>query len=202
MGGRRRISALSPQDLELFHRVVADVHPLRSTPVGRGSKQNPKPEGTSKKTPAAKPPPSMAKPISAKKAARFPAALTEHIPGRVPGVDRRTALRLKRGQTEIDGRIDLHGMTQEHARAAFSGFVTAGYRRGDRALLVITGKGRRNGGDADGRLLSEPGVLRRMVPVWLSEAPLASCIVAYSPAQPKHGGTGALYVLLKRRRPT
>jgi DNA-nicking Smr family endonuclease len=196
------MAALSPQDLELFHRVVADVHPLRSTPVARAAKKNSTPESSSTKTPVAKPPPSKTKQIPVKNAVRFPAALAEHIPGRVPGVDRRTALRLKRGQTEIDGRIDLHGMTQEHARAALSGFVTAGYRRGDRALLVITGKGRRNGGDAGGRMLSEPGVLRRMVPVWLSEAPMASCIVAYSPAQLRHGGTGALYILLKRRRPT
>ena len=134
----------------------------------------------------------------------FPAALADHGAARTPGLDKRSAQRLQRGKTEIDGRIDLHGMTQAEARSALTGFVTNGHRHDRRCLLVITGKGRpaSHHGDRprtdDGR--SEPGVLRRMVPRWLEEAPLAERVLAYSPAQPKHGGSGALYVLLKRRR--
>jgi DNA-nicking Smr family endonuclease len=82
--------------------------------------------------------------------------------------------------------------------------VTNGHWHGRRCLLVITGKGRRlvqehetSWGDGEAR---EIGVLRRMVPGWLKEGPLRGCVLAYSQAQPRDGGVGALYVLLKRRR--
>lgn len=110
-------------------------------------------------------------------------------PGLIHGVDRRTAERLRRGRLEIDGRIDLHGMTQETAHAALAGFVHRAWADGRRCVLVITGKGR--GGD---------GVLRRAVPRWLAEPALARMVLALQPAQPMHGGEGALYVLVKRRR--
>jgi DNA-nicking Smr family endonuclease len=130
----------------------------------------------------------------------FPAALAEHRAGRAPGLDRRSALRLKRGKTDIDGKIDLHGMTQAQARSALSAFVTSGHRHGRRCLLVITGKGRRPTTGSEAPRGSEPGVLRRAVPNWLEASPMVACVLAYSPAQPEHGGYGALYVLLKRRR--
>jgi len=136
---------------------------------------------------------------TAKEAAK-PAVLADHGPGRAPGLDRRSALRLKRGKTEIDGRIDLHGMTQEQARSALTGFVISGYRQDRRCLLVITGKGRRPARDETNAWSAELGILRQRVPCWLEEPPLVGCVLAYSPAQPEHGGSGALYVLLKRRR--
>jgi len=58
-------------------------------------------------------------------------------------------------------------------------------------VLVITGKGGRTSGD---------GVLRAAVPRWLNEAPNRTRLLAFTPAQPKHGGAGALYLLLRRRR--
>lgn len=114
-------------------------------------------------------------------------------PGVTTGLDRRTGDRLRRGQLEIDGRIDLHGMVQSDAHAALTACIHRCWRDGRRCVLVITGKGRaREGG----------GVLARMVPRWLSEATLRPMVLAIQPAQPKHGGDGALYVLLKRRRET
>lgn len=92
---------------------------------------------------------------------------------------------------DIDGRLDLHGMSQAEAHDALTGFVLASHRMGRRAVLVITGKG----------LYGErSGVLKSAVPRWLNEAPLRDRILAFQPAQPKDGGSGALYVLLKRRR--
>ncbi|MBL6599517.1 MAG: Smr/MutS family protein [Alphaproteobacteria bacterium] len=198
----------SDEDLDLFHKVVADVTPLRPEPTPAKSENSRKPAGGSdKRAGSVKKPktiPGLSKVENQLPSVAFPAALADHGAGRTPGLDKRTAQRLQRGKTEIDGRIDLHGMTQAEARSALTGFVTNGHRHDRRCLLVITGKGRRPGdredrpwGD-DGR--SEPGVLRRMVPRWLKEAPLADRVLAYSPAQPKHGGSGALYVLLKRRR--
>lgn len=128
---------------------------------------------------------------------KVPSALAEHDPGKAPGIDRRTALRIKRGKQQIDGRIDLHGMRQDEAHRALNAFINGAYKRGDRCVLVITGKGSRSG---DGE--REAGVLRRMTPRWLTDGSNKEKVLAYSPAQPQHGGSGALYVMLRRRRET
>ncbi|HXP97440.1 MAG TPA: Smr/MutS family protein, partial [Telmatospirillum sp.] len=107
-----------------------------------------------------------------------------------PGLDKSTAGRFAKGQMEIDATIDLHGLTQPVAHAALARFVTGSGNLGRRCLLVITGKGNREG----------TGVLRAEVPRWLNEPGLRDAILAFTYAQPKHGGQGALYVLLKRRR--
>jgi DNA-nicking Smr family endonuclease len=107
-----------------------------------------------------------------------------------PGLDRRQALRLKRGQLEIEARLDLHGMTQAEAHRALSGFVARSHAAGKRTLLVVTGKGTREG----------TGVLRAAVPRWLAEPALRDRVLATAPAQPRDGGSGALYILLRRAR--
>jgi DNA-nicking Smr family endonuclease len=113
-------------------------------------------------------------------------------PLRQPGpVDRATLERLDRGRVQIDARIDLHGLTQAEAFAVLIGFVESSARGGRRAILVITGKG----GIGEGG-----GVLRRNVPGWLLASPVARRILTIVPAHRRHGGDGALYVLLRRIR--
>lgn len=90
----------------------------------------------------------------------------------------------------LEGRLDLHGMSQDLARAALSAFVLRGHGEGRRAILVITGKG-----------ASGDGVLRRRVPEWLAEPPLRPLIAGLTQAHRRHGGTGALYVTLRRKAP-
>jgi DNA-nicking Smr family endonuclease len=107
-----------------------------------------------------------------------------------PGLDRRRAERLKRGQLRPEARLDLHGMTQDEAHRALAGFLSRAQEAGQRSVLVITGKG----GSGRG------GVLRDAVPRWLAEAPHRGLVLAIAPAQPRDGGAGALYVLLRRRR--
>ena len=119
------------------------------------------------------------------------ATLPELAPGTSPGVDSRTAEKLRRGQLAIDGRLDLHGHTQEEAHRALVAFLEVAWRRRARCVLVITGKGR--GGEG-------AGVLRAAVPRWLNAEPLRVRILAFAPAQAKDGGSGALYVLLRRQR--
>jgi DNA-nicking Smr family endonuclease len=144
------------------------------------------------------PVPTTASDIAAPATPRSPApvrprtALPVLAPGTVAGVDRATAERLRRGALAIDGRLDLHGLTQDEAHAALERFLAGSAARGRRCVLVITGKGL---GDSFGR-----GVLRQAVPRWLNEAPNRARILAVMPAQPRHGGAGALYVLLKRNR--
>ena len=110
--------------------------------------------------------------------------------GRAPGLDKRSLGRLKKGEMTIEGSLDLHGLTQEAAHVALWRFVTGAAEQGRRCVLVITGKGNPQG----------IGVLRRQVPRWLNESTLRPLVLAFATARPQHGGDGALYVLLKRRR--
>jgi DNA-nicking Smr family endonuclease len=107
------------------------------------------------------------------------------------GVDGQTVERLKRGQVNVEARIDLHGMDQRAAFAALMGFIETSSRTGRRSLLVITGKGAISAGG---------GVLRRNAPNWLMASPLAGRILTIQPANTRHGGDGAFYVLLRRKR--
>lgn len=112
-------------------------------------------------------------------------------PAEQPGLDRRSAEKLRKGQMPIEARLDLHGLRQAEAQAQLTRFLTTGYHSGRRCVLVITGKGSRNG---------EAGVLRRLVPFWLQMHPLAPMILSHAPARPKDGGDGAFYILLRRKR--
>ena len=102
-----------------------------------------------------------------------------------PGLDRRTAQRLKRGQMPIEARLDLHGMTQAEAHAALARFVATSHAAGLRLVIVITGKS---------------GVLHGAVPRWLADGDNRARILATARAQAQHGGAGALYLLLRRQR--
>ena len=89
----------------------------------------------------------------------------------------------------IEQTLDLHGRTQDEAHGALARFLAAAQAAGCRCVLVVTGKG-----------LGSGGTLRHMVPRWLNEGANREHIVAFSPAQARHGGAGALYVLLRRHR--
>jgi DNA-nicking Smr family endonuclease len=104
---------------------------------------------------------------------------------RPAGIDRANAERLKRGKHAIEGRLDLHGMIQDEAHRALAGFIRAARADGKRCVLVITGRS---------------GVLRAAVPRWLDEPELRQHLLALATAQPRDGGAGALYVMLRRTR--
>ena len=104
------------------------------------------------------------------------------------GIDRQTFKQLAKGERTVEAVIDLHGMTLQAAHAALRRFVELQAGIGKRCLLVITGKG---GPD-------RPSKLRQEVPLWLET--WSPPVLAVTSAQPKHGGAGALYVLLQRRR--
>jgi len=118
-------------------------------------------------------------------------AMPALTPGHAPGVDRRTAEKHRRGRLPVEARLDLHGLTQEEAHRALERFLPHAQESGCRSVLVITGKGARDGAR---------GVLKEAVPRWLNLPPLRPLILSFSWAQPKDGGSGALYVLLRRVR--
>ena len=97
----------------------------------------------------------------------------------------------RRGRSEIEARLDLHGMTQMRAHRALTGFLQRAHHDGLTFVLVITGKGRSGG---------ESGVLRRQVPEWLSLPEFRAFVVGFEEAHIGHGGEGALYVRIRRAR--
>ncbi len=107
-------------------------------------------------------------------------------------IDRRAKQRLARGTQAIDARIDLHGRTQGEAHAALLRFLHRAQANGAKTVLVITGKGRTP--------VSERGVLKRQVPMWLALPEFRSLVVGFGDAAIGHGGEGALYVRVRRAR--
>lgn len=107
-------------------------------------------------------------------------------------LDRKTVTRLARGTLGLDGRLDLHGLTQDEAHRILQLFLSEAQANGGRMVLVITGKG---GGGPDDR-----GVLRRAVPHWLSSPRFRGLVSGFDQAHRSHGGAGALYVRVKRAR--
>jgi len=176
MSGRRP----SPEDRALWRRSMRDVRPLAP---GRAAR--PPEESVEPRVAPARPRRLVSAPV------KQPASLPPLAPGDSPGVDRGTAEKFRRGQFSVEARLDLHGMTQEEAHRALARFIKRGHEDGMRTVLVITGKG----GFGDAR-----GVLREAVPRWLNESDLRPRVLSCAWAQPKHGGAGALYVLLRRRR--
>lgn len=113
-------------------------------------------------------------------------------------MDRRTSRRIRKGGQRPDARIDLHGMTQAQAHPVLVRFLTQAYARDHRMVLVITGKGKDR--DEGGPLPVPVGVLRHQVPHWLTLEPLRQIVLRLAPAQRQHGGEGAYYVFMRRRR--
>ena len=200
---RRRLPALGAEDRALWDALKQGVTPLKS-PLQALPGQIPTPPTARAPTVAVKRPQekSPATPDLVWEApGQFAATIRSMRPQtRVPqdlraggsrGLDRANAERLRRGKMPIEGRLDLHGMTQDQAQDRLEGFIVNAAAAGKRHLLVITGKGASNGGR---------GVLRTRVPEWLGNARLGGHVLAFSYAQKRDGEQGALYVLLRRAR--
>lgn len=173
------------EDLSLWRKVAETVTPLRDRP--------PAPEVTAvlpQSRPAATPR-IKAKLPNSRAVPPKPQVKEPLQTGRLADVDKRTGDRFRRGRMEIEAKLDLHGMTQERAHGVLRRFLFQAEGRGQRCVLVVTGKGRAGAGS---------GVLRRAVPLWLNDSDIRPIILAVTPAQQHHGGDGALYVLLRRRR--
>ena len=179
--GRRSRRLLSREERALWTMVTREIAPLRPDP----SAGDDMPGNQAAKADAA---PAAASPITTAKREASP----EPAPA---SLDRRLKQRLARGRIEIDARIDLHGLTQAQAHDALAAFLRTASAQGAGVVLVITGKG----GVADD---SERGVLRRQVPHWLKSKALRVLVVGFAPAHIAHGGDGALYVRIRKSRPT
>ncbi|NIJ08205.1 DNA-nicking Smr family endonuclease [Sphingomonas vulcanisoli] len=171
MAGRR----LSAEEQELWARVAATVHAYRPLP---GIDPLP-PAPARPKPPAIRP---SAPPLPAKAAAPG-----DTLDG---GWDRR----LRQGAVAPDRTIDLHGHTLASAHTALTHALERAIADDARLLLVVTGRARP--ADATPRR----GLIRAAIGDWLAASPYAGRIAAIRNAHPRHGGGGALYIVLRRRR--
>jgi DNA-nicking Smr family endonuclease len=180
----RRPRTLTSEERRLWAEVARSVSPL----CGRALPDEPEPE----------PRPAAADPVSPAPRPEPPRpAQRRSGPPPLAPVERRTLLALRRGARRTDAVIDLHGMRQAEAHDALIGFLRRAQARGHTLVLVVTGKG---AADAGGFFAEERGVLRRVVPHWLRLPELRPLVLGFEEAAAHHGGAGALYVRLRRRR--
>lgn len=169
-------------DEKLWDYVTKDIEPLKNKERLKGI-TNPAEEKSPSKPP---------KKIRKAKTARMSQTSTQDVklkPHRYDdkaGIDRRNWERFVKGKMPFDGRLDLHGMRQDEAHSAVKDFITHHYALKSRVLIIITGKGR--------------GILRNNLKRWLEIDGLGHKILKIVPAQQKDGGSGAFYLLLKRKR--
>jgi DNA-nicking Smr family endonuclease len=176
-----RQRALTDEERRLWESVAGQAKPLRKRP-------RPDPFQSRLEVKSAR----IAKPATWSESNSIGKAAKLNSPQPAP-LTRRERSQLSRGRKDIDARIDLHGMTQTRAYRALLRFLQNASGDGLTFVLVITGKGRARGPDA------ERGVLRRQVPQWLALPEFRSLVVGFDQAHSGHGGEGALYVRLRRR---
>ena len=178
----------------LFERVLSDVKPIENighvTSSGElAVKISQRTKNTARKSMSSQ---------TKSKPSQKPLFLNNFLPGRAPGLDRSTAIKLTKGKFTIQGKLDLHGMTQRQAHATLISFIQGAFNDRKRNLLVITGKGRpKTEGEVAGYEKRE-GILKSIVPKWLDEPPLRGLVLAVTTSQRGDGGDGALYVLLRK----
>ena len=178
----RRSRNLSDSDRSLWDHVKRSIKPLRKKaadlmPEEPGAEKAPPPKKSSK--------PSVARSVTAP---------VQRAPSQPPlvAIERRVKQRVARGSIPIDARIDLHGRRQHEAHRSLFAFLQRAQDNEATLVLVITGKGSTGEG--------ERGVLKRQVPMWLAQPEFRSLVVGFETAHIAHGGEGALYVRVRKRR--
>ena len=172
------VRRLTAQEQALWARVAASIRPL---PGRRAPAPVPATLAAPAPTPAAKARPAV--PASPQPATRPPPP-----PVHVATLDGAWDKRIRRGRLEPDLVIDLHGHSVAEAHGRLAAAITAG--DGAQVLLVITGKGRHD----------RPGRIRSELLHWLERPDWRPLVAAVRGAHPRHGGSGAFYVILRRQR--
>ena len=179
---RKRLRRLSDEEIALWTEVARSVARRRGATL-------PQPLNPVRAARPAAPPPTAAEPP----ADRYAKPST---PPPLAPIERRLKRELSRGRAAIDAALDLHGLTQAEAHQALRGFLRHNQARGARLVIIVTGKGGPT--DAFSGWPNERGVLKRLTPQWLREPDLRSVVLGFEEAGRAHGGSGALYVRLRR----
>ena len=186
---------LSPEEMAIWERLARTVTPLKrksAAPVSKGlaatalpakQKESSRPaasEKPAKRGLAAPPRPAPPPPVNAS-----------------TGLDSHWERRLARSSIHPDFTLDLHGATLDQAHARLDAGLTQARAMGARIVLLVTGKPRPvEAADRD----KKRGAIRAKVLDWLAAGQHADAIAAVRPAQRRHGGEGALYIVLRRGR--
>ncbi|MBN8520508.1 MAG: Smr/MutS family protein [Alphaproteobacteria bacterium] len=178
---------ITPEEMALWRTVTEDVTPIKQKPISAADTHAV--QAQRKNQTILSSPSFVSSPIS-------PPARS---PARAKDLDRRTKDKLVKGKMEIEGKLDLHGMTQARAYEALLRFILTSHQAGKRCVLVITGKGNKNT-HSEEQSDQARGILRRRLPEWISHPALHDLVLSVETAQPKHGGSGAVYLYLRRTR--
>jgi DNA-nicking Smr family endonuclease len=171
---------ISDDDREAFRDAVRDVRPRK--PVEKVELTKPRPQARASQTRAARRDLLEQSLLDARAG-----SLSEEISFRRPSVSERTFSQLRRGKFSIEDEIDLHGLTRANARSALQEFLAECLDRGLGCVRIVHGKGTRSGPDGP--------VLKAVIQQWLIHW---DDVLAFVSAQRRHGGSGAVYVLLRR----
>ncbi|MFQ5665459.1 MAG: Smr/MutS family protein [Candidatus Binatia bacterium] len=175
----------------VFFDAVADVTPLQARRRQRVTSSGPAMPGRAVTDPDAE---ALAE-LSDLVAGHAPFDISdsdEYVEGAMVGLDPRLLRRLRAGEFTHQAHLDLHGMTSDEARVAVEEFLARAYQGGKRSVLIIHGRGRNS--------KDQIPILKRRLTSWLGRGQSARRILAFTSARPCDGGTGALYVLLRRER--
>jgi DNA-nicking Smr family endonuclease len=180
----RKLRRLSDDEIDLWLLVAENVvrRPGSAVPERIRMPAPPKPEPVVEKS---GPPVAIKQPLLPKQPPLAP-------------LERKLKQKLSRGRMTADAAIDLHGFRQTEAYHALHHFLLRAQRQGATVVIVVTGKGGKQGTflDVGG---GEVGVLRRAVPLWLNMPDFRPMVLGFEEAARHHGGSGALYVRLRRR---
>lgn len=184
-GGKKR--GLTGEDKSLWDEIAKSIKPL----PGRRTRAGREPEALSVEDQISKGAEKRNRPVAV--------AVVKHRDPPAPPlapIDRKLKTKLSRGNAGIDAKLDLHGHTQAEAKSRLLRFLETAQVREHSLVLVITGKGKRS----DDSWSNEGGVLKRQVPLWLSLPEFRSLVIGFEEAGIRHGGAGALYIRVRRRR--
>jgi DNA-nicking Smr family endonuclease len=185
-----RRADLSPEDRRIWARVSGSVKEkvarkaFRVTP---GAVEVDPPAAPHAKAPG-KTPPKFVKPPRPGPVAPVAPPVAQRGRGLPEELEPRRKRRLSRERDPIEAKIDLHGYGRFQAQDALTAFLMGAQARGYRAVLVVTGQGRRGG----------TGVIRASAHEWLQAPGLRTVVSGFAPAARHHGGDGALYVTIRR----
>lgn len=190
---RKRKRELAPEERLLWDVVTSRVTPLRRAGAA-----------TSPAMSALPAPQATTEPLTtfAVAAAVHPKISKNDVPApTMQMLARKERRAIVRGRATIEGKLDLHGMRQAEAHGALKRFLMSSAAAGRRTVLIVTGKGGADHSEAHlwtGERQAR-GVLRRLTPMLLDSPDMRDIVLGYEPADPRHGGVGALYVRLRKK---